>query len=93
LLFVGVSVSSGISIDNKPSISQDESEDDCRCNEISDADIVKLEKQLDRLEVYSKLLLVLPSNNPKTFLKLPNNSSKHVSIIETTVTIINHYLI
>ena len=59
LLFVGVSVSSAISIDNKPKISQDENEEDCRCNEVSDADIVKLEKQLVRLGRHSKLLLVL----------------------------------
>ncbi len=61
LLFLGVSVSSAISIDTKPSITNNE--DDCGCNEVSDADIVRLEKKLYKLESYSKLLMILSKHN------------------------------
>ena len=39
LLFIGVSVSSAISVDNKPVISQDESEEDCGCNKDPESEI------------------------------------------------------
>ena len=38
---------------------------DCGCNEVNDVDIVKLETQLDRLERYSKLLLVFSKYAPE----------------------------
>jgi hypothetical protein len=63
LLLVGVSYTSAIRVENKTSIVK--IEEDCGCNEVSDTDIVGLEKQLDSLEVYSKLLLVLSRNNPE----------------------------
>jgi hypothetical protein len=65
LLLVGVSVSSAISVDTQSTISNNESEDCKECNEISKSDMVKVERLLDRVEVYSKLLLVLSRNNPE----------------------------
>ena len=38
---------------------------DCGCNKVSDADIIRLEKQLDRLDRYTNLLLVLSKDNPE----------------------------
>jgi len=40
-------------------------EEDCGCGEISDVDLIKLERLLNRVEVYSKLLLVLSKYNPE----------------------------
>ena len=65
LLLVGVSLSSAISVDTKSTISNNESEECKECNEISNADLVKVERLLDRVEVYSKLLLVLSRHNPE----------------------------
>ena len=59
LLFIGVSISSAISVDTETTEIED-----CGCNDVSDADIVILEKQLNRLDVYSKLLLVLSTHYP-----------------------------
>jgi hypothetical protein len=65
MLFIGVSVSSAVSVDTKSTISNNES-DECReCNEVSDADLIRVERLLDRVEVYSKLLLVLSRYNPE----------------------------
>ena len=60
ILLVGVSYTSAIRVENKIPIV--EVEDDCGCNEVSNADIVILEKQLDR---YSNLLLVLSKAYPE----------------------------
>jgi hypothetical protein len=62
-LLLGVSYTSAIRVENKTTIV--DSEEDCGCNEVSDADIVRLEKQIDRLERYSNLLLVLSRYNPE----------------------------
>lgn len=79
VLFIGVSFSSAISIDTKPSISTKESIEDCGCNEVSDADIVKLEKQLNVLEIYSKLLLVLSKDN----LELNEKYEKYLDLLQS----------
>ena len=63
LLLISVSESSAISIDNKPTIVK--SEEDCNCKEIDSRHLAVLEKQLNRLEVYTKLLLVLSKYNPE----------------------------
>jgi hypothetical protein len=65
LLFLGVSVSSAISVDNKSTISNNKSEVCKECKEISNADLIKVERLLDRVEVYSKLLLVLSKYYPE----------------------------
>ncbi len=65
LLLIGVSVSSAISIDTKSTISNNESVEDCNCKEVDSRHLVRLERQLNRLEVYSRLLLVLSKHNPE----------------------------
>ncbi len=65
VLFMGVGVSSAISIDIKPRVSNNESVEDCNCKEIDSRHLVVLERQLNRLEVYSKGLLVLSKYNSK----------------------------
>ena len=65
LLLIGVSVSSAISVDTDSTISDNESEECRECNEVDDRQLVVLEKQLNRLEVYSKLLLVLSKHHPE----------------------------
>jgi hypothetical protein len=61
LLFIGVSISSGISIDTETI----EVEDCKECNKVDNADLIKVERLLDRVEVYSKLLLVLSKHYPE----------------------------
>ena len=61
LIFIGVSISSGISIDTNST----ELEECKECNEFDTKHIQFLEKQLNRLERYSKLLLVLSRYNPE----------------------------
>jgi hypothetical protein len=65
LLFIGVSVSSAISVDNKPIVSLDESEECIECRELSNAELVKVKQLINRVEVYSKLLMVLSNYNPE----------------------------
>jgi hypothetical protein len=62
-LFIGVSFSSAISVDTRSVI---ENEEECKeCNKVDNADLIKVERLLDRVEVYSKLLLVLSRYNPE----------------------------
>ena len=65
LQLVGVSVSSAMSVDNKPVISTDESEECSECEELCNAELDKVKHSIKRLEVYSKLLLVLSRHNPE----------------------------
>ncbi len=67
LLLIGITVSSAISIDTKSPVVNQQSEEDCNCKEIDSRHLVVLERQLNRLEVYSKLLLVLSNHNPELF--------------------------
>ena len=64
-LFIGVSVSSAISIDAKSTISNNESVEDCGCQDVSSQHLVRLERLLDRLEVSTKILLLLSKHNPE----------------------------
>jgi hypothetical protein len=78
LLLVGVSISSAISVDTKSTIS-DKDREECReCNEVSDADLIRVERLLDRVEVYSKLLLVLSRHNPE-LREISEELSKDIS--------------
>ncbi len=65
LLLVGVSVSSAISIDTESPVVNQQSVEDCNCKEVDSRHLVRLERQLNRLEVYSRLLLVLSRYNPE----------------------------
>ncbi len=63
-LLVGVSYTSAIRVDNKIPILDNQGEHDCGCNDVSAADIIKLEKQLNNLERNNKLLLELSKDFP-----------------------------
>ena len=68
VLFLGVSVSSGFAVDTNQSVRVNQGEKciECReCDEISDVDLVRVERLLYRVEVYSNLLSVLSRHNPK----------------------------
>ena len=65
LLLIGVSVSSAISVDTKSTISNNQREECSECKEVSKSDLILVERLLDRVEVYSKLLLVLSRYNPE----------------------------
>ena len=65
LLLICVSVSSAISIDNESTKSNNEIVEDCNCKEIDSRHLVILERQLNMLEGYTKLLLVVSKYNPE----------------------------
>ena len=63
VLFIGLGFSSAISIENRSSIVNNKSEEDCGCQETSDSYLVKLDRMTSRLEVYIKILMLLSKNN------------------------------
>jgi hypothetical protein len=65
LLFVGVSVSSAISIDMKSNISNNKIEEWRSCSEVSKSDFIKVEMLQDRIEFYSRLLFLLSKYTPE----------------------------
>ncbi len=65
LLLIGFSVSSAISVDTKSPVVNQQRGEDCNYEEINSRHLVRLERQLNRLEVYTKLLLVLSRDNPE----------------------------
>jgi len=64
-LFIGVGIHPAISVETKTSIVNQQSENDCGCEEVSNTDLIKVERLLNRLEVHIKLLLVLSKHNPE----------------------------
>ena len=81
LLFAGVSASSAISVDTKPVISQDKSEECIECRELSNAELVKVKQLVNRVETYSKLLLVLARDNPE-LNDISEEFSKEISTLK-----------
>jgi hypothetical protein len=72
VLFIGVGVQPALAVDTKQSI-DDNKDEECReCNEVCDADLIKLKSLLNRIEQRTKLLLVLSKNNPE----IKNNYDK-----------------
>ncbi len=65
VLFIGVGIHPALAVNNKQSMVNKVSVEDCGCGEVSDTDLVKVDRLLDRVEVYSKLLLVLSKHNPE----------------------------
>jgi hypothetical protein len=65
LLFFGVSISSAISIDNKSINSNNKSEKDCGCEEVSDSDFIKLENYINKIQAIGNLLSALSRFNPE----------------------------
>ena len=66
VLFVGVGIHPAFAVETKQSMANKASEEECwECKEIDSRHLVILERQLNRLEVYTKLLLVLSRYNPE----------------------------
>lgn len=82
VLFVGVSLSSAVSINAKSAMDHEQSEECRECNEVSDADLIKVERLLERVEIYSKLLMVLSKNNPE-IKENYENLADMISILNT----------
>ena len=81
-LLVSVSYTSAIRVDNEIPIVDNQGEHDCGCNDFSDADIIKLEKQLKNLERNNKLLLELSKDFPIVNRKIEKLSYKISNIKE-----------
>ncbi len=65
VLCIGVGIQPVFAVDTKQSIVKKESVEDCGCEEIDSRHLVRFERQLNRWEVYSKVLLVLSKYNPE----------------------------
>jgi len=65
VLFIGVGIQPAFAVNTKQSMVNKVSIEDCGCGEVSDTDLVKVDRLLNRVEVYSKLLLVLSKHNPE----------------------------
>jgi hypothetical protein len=63
VLFVGVSVSSAIRVDNKPLILENQNEKDCGCNEVSDSDLIREERLLYSVDSYINIIQLINRNN------------------------------
>jgi len=82
ILLVSVSYTSAIRVSDKIPIVNNQGEDDCGCNEFSDYDIVKLEKNLNKLESSSKKSLELSKDFPILNKKIEKLSYKISNIKE-----------
>ena len=69
VLFIGVGIQPVFAVDNKKN---------CLYCELDYIDVIKIEKQIKKLQTYSKLLLVLSKENTE-FRVLSNTISNHVS--------------
>ncbi len=58
---------------------------DCNCKEIDSRHLIRLEKQLNRLEVYTKLLLVLSRYNPE-LREISEELSNEITILKEELT-------
>jgi len=65
VLFIGVGIHPAFAVNTKQSMVNKVSVEDCGCGEVSDTDLVKVDRLLDRVEFYSKLLLVLSQHHPE----------------------------
>jgi hypothetical protein len=89
LLFIMVGIHPAFAVDTRQSMVNKASEEDCGCNEVDNRQLVVLENQLDRLEVYSKLLLALSKHHPEltdTSIELSNKMSMLKGLFEELVT-------
>lgn len=79
-LFIGVSFSSAMSVDTISIKVEDEN--DCGCKEVDDKQLIILEGQLNRLEVYSKMLFVLSKHYPE-LEEISEELSENIIILRT----------
>ena len=65
LSFIGIGIQPAFGVDIRQSISNNQSEECRECRELSNAELIKVKQLINRVETYSKLLLVLSKNNPE----------------------------
>ena len=82
ILFIGVSIQPVFADDNKSSTDNTENENDCGCEVVSDAQHIRFEELLNRLEIYAKKLSLLFKDNPKIVEKC-EELSKIISKIKS----------
>jgi hypothetical protein len=82
IMFISVGVHPAFAVNTRQSIVDKASEDDCGCEDIDKKQLDELEKQLNRLEVYSKLILVLSKHNPE-LSELSEELSNRITILMT----------
>ncbi len=70
-------------LDTKSPVVIQQSEEDCNCKDIDNRHLVILERQLNRLEVYSKLLLILSKHNPE-LKEISEELSNRISTLRET---------
>jgi len=81
VLFIGVGIQPAFAVNTKQSMVNIVSFEDCGCGEVSDTDLVKVDRLLDRVEVYNKLLLVLYKYTPEIKDEIEDLSIK-ISILK-----------
>ena len=65
-LFIGAGIHPAFAVDTNQSIVIKANEEECwECKEVNDRQLVVLEKQLNRIEFYTKLLLIISRYNPE----------------------------
>lgn len=82
VLFIGVGVYPAVAVESKSSIDNKHSEDDCGCEVISNPNFIKIKGLLDRLEAYTKILLVLSKHNPEIAEKCQEISDRIITITD-----------
>ena len=63
VLFIGIGIQPAFAVDTKTTISNNQNEDCKSCDEVSESDLIKIDKLLNKVDVYSKLLLMLSKYN------------------------------
>jgi len=80
ILFIGVGIHPAFAVDTKTSIVNQQNEENCGCGVINKKDLIKVERLLNRFEVYSKLLLVSIKYNPQ-IAKLSKGLSNEITTL------------
>ena len=82
ILFIGVSIQPVFAVDNKSSTDNTENENDCGCEVVSDAQYIRFEKLLNRLEIQIKKLSLSFKENPRFIEKYEKLSNKILTLDE-----------
>jgi hypothetical protein len=81
VLFIGVGIHPAFAIDTKQSIVNKVNDEECwDCKKIDNLQLLVLEQELNRLEVYAKLLLVLSKHNSEIKNKIEELSNEISSL-------------
>jgi len=76
VLFICVSIHPAFAIDTKKSIIVNQSDECSDCRELNNAELVKVDRLLNKVEVYSKLFLVLSKYTPEIKEEIEELSDK-----------------